>query len=137
MFRTIEEILGLESSSLYSAASEPMTEVFDLGKTSWSYNPIVPDILRNSELPLPPVTAENSLPRTGQVLAFAKDRHDASYWQKRLGDMDYEAEDRLDTPRFNRELWRGMMGKQAYPNVRSGVDLRRNREKLLAPFMVR
>jgi hypothetical protein len=48
--------------------------------------------------------------------------------------MDYEIEDKLDTPRFNRELWKGMMGKRSYPRSRSGQDLRRNREMLLAPY---
>jgi len=48
--------------------------------------------------------------------------------------MDYEIEDKLDTPRFNRELWKGMMGKRSYLRSRSGQDLRRNREMLLAPY---
>jgi hypothetical protein len=46
--------------------------------------------------------------------------------------MDYDEEDKLDTPRFNRELWKGMMGKLPYPTERSGKDLRQNREALLA-----
>jgi hypothetical protein len=134
MLRTIEDILGVRTSSLFSAAEAPMTEIFDLNQRSWTYRSLVPDILRGSELPLPLASALNSLPRTTGVVAYAKDKHDATYWQKKLGDMDYEIEDKLDTPRFNRELWKGMMGKRSYPRSRSGQDLRRNREMLLAPY---
>jgi hypothetical protein len=132
MVRTIEALLGLAPSSLYSAVTSPMTEVFDLNQPAWTYTALVPDLLRTSQLPLPRATAENSLPRTEKVLAFAQDRHPASYWQKRLGDMDYDEEDKLDTQRFNRELWKGMMGNKPYPESRSGLDLRENRAALLA-----
>jgi DNA-binding beta-propeller fold protein YncE len=128
MVRTIEALLGLTPSSLYSAVAEPMTAVFDLSQSNWSYNAIVPELLRTSQLPLPRATAENSLPRTQRVLVYAKDRHSAAYWQRHLGDMDYDVEDKLDTVRFNRELWKGMMGNKPYPRSRSGKNLRENRE---------
>jgi DNA-binding beta-propeller fold protein YncE len=134
MVRTIEALLGVEPSSLYGAAAAPMTEVFDLSQSSWNYNAIVPDLLRASQLPLPAATAANSLPRTQRVLASARDKHTAAYWQKKLGDMDYEEEDKLDTPRFNREIWRGMMGGKQYPKQRSGKNLRENRRRLLAAY---
>ena len=134
MIRTMEALMGAAPSSLQSAAAAPMSEVFDLNQSAWTYTAIVPDILRSSELPLPAATAENSLPRTPRVLAYANDKRTTRYWQKKLGDMDYEEEDKLDTPRFNRELWRGMMGKLPYPTMRSGKDLRKNREALLAPY---
>ena len=66
------------------------------------------------------------MPRTAQVLAYAKDTRTARYWQKKIGDMDYEEEDKLDTPRFNHELWKGMMGEKPYPSQRSGANLREN-----------
>ena len=134
MVRTIEALLGVTPASLYSAVTTPMTEVFDLNQSAWSYNALIPDLLRTSQLPLPRATAENSLPRTQRVLAYAQDRHAAPYWQKRLGDMDYDVEDKLDTERFNRELWKGMMGNKAYPKSRSRKNLRENRAPLLAPY---
>ena len=134
MIRTMEAVLGLAPSSLYSAVAQPMTEVFDLTRASWNYQAIVPELLRSSTLPLPKATAENSLPRAGHVLASARDRHTAAWWQKRLGDMDYDEEDKLDTPRFNRELWKGIMGSRPYPLERSGKDLRQNREALLSAY---
>jgi DNA-binding beta-propeller fold protein YncE len=137
MIRTIEAVLGLAPSSLYSAAAGPMTDVFDLNQTAWDYNAIVPELLRSSQLPLPKATAENSLPPETHMLASAVDRHNGAYWQKKLGDMDYDEEDKLDTPRFNRELWKGIMGKKPYPMKRSGKNLRENREALLEGYWVR
>jgi len=134
MVRTIEAILGLQPSSLFSAAAPQMTEVFDLNQPTWSYRAVVPDLLRQSELPLPPPTVANSLPRNGRALAYTREYRNGAYWQKKLGDMDYDEEDKLDTPRFNRELWKGMMGHQPYPTERSGKDLRQNREALLAGY---
>jgi hypothetical protein len=131
MVRTIEAVLGLAPSSFNSAATAPMTDVFDLNQWIWSYSPVVPDILRTSDLPLPAITAENSLPRTPWVLAYSKDKHTADYWQRKLGDMDFEEEDKLDTPRFNREIWKGMMGNKPYPRQRTGQNLRENRRPIL------
>ena len=134
MVRTIEAVLGLTPSSLFSAAAAPMTEVFDLNQSAWNYTPLISDLLRTSQLPLPPATAENSLPRTARVLRYAKDTRTPRYWQKKIGDMDYEEEDKLDTPRFNRELWKGMMANTPYPKQRSGQNLRTNRAALLADY---
>jgi DNA-binding beta-propeller fold protein YncE len=134
MVRTIEAVLGLSPSSLFSAAAVPMTEVFDLNQVNWNYTPLISDLLRTSQLPLPPATADNSLPRSPQVLAYAKDKRTAQYWQKKIGDMDYEEEDKLDTPRFNRELWKGMMDGKPYPKQRSSKNLRENRAAFLAGF---
>jgi Phosphoesterase family len=131
MVRTIEALLGVAPSSFYSAVAAPMTEVFDLNQSDWTYNALVPDLLRTSQLPVPR-TAENSLPRNKRALAFATDGHPASYWEKRLGDMNYDVEDRLDTDRFNRELWKGMMGNKPYPLSRSHKNLRENRDALLS-----
>jgi DNA-binding beta-propeller fold protein YncE len=128
MVHTIETVLGLSSSSLYAAASAPMSEVFDAGQSAWTYTALVPAILRTSKLPLPASTAAN----TPAAKTLARDTHDAKYWQRRLGDMDYDVEDKLDVGRFNRELWKGMMGGKPYPDVRSGLDLRHNREPLPA-----
>jgi DNA-binding beta-propeller fold protein YncE len=128
MVHTIEALLGLKSSSIYAAASAPMSEVFDPAQSAWTYTAMVPAILRTSKLPLPASTAENrSLAPT-----LARDTHDAKYWQRRLGDMDYDVEDKLDVGRFNRELWKGMMGNQPYPDRRSGKDLRDDRQALPA-----
>jgi hypothetical protein len=44
--------------------------------------------------------------------------------------QDFTSEDRLDTPRFNAALWRGLADGPE-PQARSGADLRTNRASLL------
>jgi hypothetical protein len=131
MIRTMEAILGIQPSSIYSAATAPMTEVFDLNQSKWSYTPAVPELLRTTELPLPARAANERIPNGAGTLAALRNQHNAAWWQKRVGDMDFDEEDKLDTPRFNQVLWKGLMGKQPYPKRRSGKDLRENREALL------
>src|SRR5262249_36213138 len=55
----------------HDGLQRPMTDVFTTQLKPWSYRPIVPDVLRTTQLQLPPPTAANTLPHTKQVLAFA------------------------------------------------------------------
>jgi DNA-binding beta-propeller fold protein YncE len=127
MVRTMEVILGLSPSSLYSAAAAPMTDVFDPYQKTWTYNAVVPTLLRSSKLPLPQLQERRAQPPL-------RAQRPGSYWQKKLGGMDYSEEDKVDTPRFNLELWKGIMGNKPYPTERSGQDLRENRKALLAKY---
>jgi hypothetical protein len=135
MIRTIEDILGLEPLGLTDALAAPMTEVFEETLRPWTYTALVAEVLRTTELPLPPRTASNSLPLTESVLAFAKPRHDAAYWQKAMGWQNFKVEDKLDPKRFNEALWRGLMGEETpYPEVRHGRDLSHDRQRLLSAY---
>jgi YVTN family beta-propeller protein len=115
MVRTIKEVLGIDSMNFFDGLTEPMADVFDLEQSAWSYQAIVPEILRTTKLPVPSRTVANSLPRTKAAAPYSKPRHKASYWEKRLGDQDFEQEDRLETDRYNQVLWEGLMGKRPYP----------------------
>jgi hypothetical protein len=46
--------------------------------------------------------------------------------------MDFTSEDRMDFADYNRILWKGLMGNKPYPADPTGIDLRQNREELLA-----
>jgi hypothetical protein len=83
-----------------------LSDVFDLDQPEWSYDAVVPDILRTTKLPLPAGAKVSG--------KYSKPRHKASYWEKRLGDQDFEQEDRLDADRYNKLLWEGLMGRP-YP----------------------
>jgi hypothetical protein len=107
-----------------------MTAVFDRGLQSWDYQAIVPSVLRTTQLPLPSATAATPTPADSG--AEAQPRHDAAYWAARTEGMDFSAEDRLDTPRFNRILWSGLMGDAVpYPDKPKPANLRRHRRRLL------
>jgi hypothetical protein len=89
------------------------------------------------DLKVPDPTAWPCLPvKTERILAFARAPHDASYWGEKMAGFDFSRSDHLDTVRFNRVLWAGLKGENApYPTTRSGRDLRKNRQWILANFI--
>jgi DNA-binding beta-propeller fold protein YncE len=115
MLRTIEEVLGLEPMGLNDALARPMSAVFDLSKSDWGYRPRISEVLRATQLPLPPRTAADA--GSGRPVATRSQ----AYWTAAMAGQDFREEDRLDTGRFNRALWRGLKGEDAaYPSVRGG-----------------
>jgi DNA-binding beta-propeller fold protein YncE len=129
MLRTIEDVLGIEPLGLFDAAVEPMADVFDpAASPDWNYTAIVPEILRTTQLPLPPRTANHPSPSA----PYTAPGHDAAYWEEKMRGLNFEVEDKLDTPRFNRALWKGLKGERApYPLERDARNLRRGRSRLL------
>ena len=119
--KTIEKVLGLDPIGLNDALAAPMAEVFDRSATNWSYQAIVPDVLRSTRLPLPPApTAPTAVPR-----------HSAAYWIQAMAGQDFSSQDRIEPKSFNHALWKGLAGNAPYPAMRSGANLRANRAELL------
>ena len=138
MLRTIVDILGVEPMGLQVALADPMTEVFDTSKRDWTYTAVVPEVLRTTQLPLTARTAANSLPLTERVKRFAGPRGDSAYWAARMEGQDFNKMDNLDTDRFNRVLWEGLMGPDLpYPTVRHGRQMSTDREALLRAVQIR
>jgi hypothetical protein len=54
-----------------------------------------------------------------------------AYWANKTKDPDFTREDNVNPAKFNRIVWEGLHGDKAYPTVRNGLDLRRNRSLLL------
>lgn len=125
MLRTIEAVLGLPPLGLNDALATPMTDIFDLGQKDWSFRARAADVLRTTKLPIPAdrfvakATAANACPP-----------RDAGWWAAAMRGQDFRTEDKLDTPRFNAALWRGLADGPE-PQARSGADLRANRTALL------
>jgi hypothetical protein len=106
--------------------------VFTKEDLTWSYTPLVPDVLRTTQLPLPPVTATSRVAQTPRVLAFARPPNDSAYWGERMKGLDFTRSDHADTNRLNHVLWTGLKGEGVpYPTVRSGLNLRVNRRRVL------
>jgi YVTN family beta-propeller protein len=105
--RTMVDILGLEPLGLNDAMAEPMTEVFDINQSSWTYKPLVPSVLRSTGLPLPPE----------EHACVAQPGRSAAWWEAAMKGQDFSAEDRLDTARFNRVLWQGLKGVKGPASV--------------------
>lgn len=120
--KTIEEILGLEPIGLNDALAAPVSDIFDPTMTTWSYQALVPGVLRSTALPLPPAShACNERPRGS-----------SSYWAQVMADQDFSEPDRVDAASFTRTLWRGLNGNARYPIAVTGKDLRESRAALLS-----
>jgi DNA-binding beta-propeller fold protein YncE len=125
LLRTIESVLGLEPMGLNDALAAPMADLFDPAQADWTFDAVVPAVLRTTQLPLPP-------PTTAEAACPATPPRSSAYWSAAMAGQDFREEDRLDTASFNRALWRGLRGEAPYPARRDGKDLRENRPALLA-----
>jgi YVTN family beta-propeller protein len=132
MVATIIDILGIEHLGTYDALDRPMSDVFSKKTKKWDFNSIVPDILRTTQLPLPPATAKNTLKKNTLSAFYAKPTHDAAYWAAKTEGFDFSREDRVDAAKYNLIQWQGLFGESVpYPAVRDGRDLSKNRDALL------
>ncbi|MFH0801600.1 MAG: phosphoesterase [bacterium] len=123
--RTIEEVLGLPPMNINDALARPMADIFNMTPKPWSFTAAPAAILYGTKLPLPPKPAGLIVP---------KSTHDAKYWAEVTKGMDFTYEDRFDFARYNRILWKGLMGNKPYPAAPTGKDLRQNRKELLARY---
>jgi YVTN family beta-propeller protein len=106
MIRTITEVLGLDHLGLFDATQGPMTDVFDLNQSTWSFKAVASGLLANTQLPIP----------AGDITtAASKPTHNRLYWAKVTRGMDFSVEDHLDPAVYNRVLWKGLMGNRPYP----------------------
>lgn len=126
VLRTIESVLGLKPLSLNDALAAPMADMFDPNNADWTYRAEAADVLRSTQLPIPPerfVSAKQSASATCPVRS-------SQYWTEAMKGQDFRTEDKLDTNAFNAALWRGL-GTGPQPAQRDAQDLRHERSVLL------
>jgi hypothetical protein len=111
--------------NLNDALAKPMADIFNTTPKPWSFRAAPSAHLYATALPLPPRPAG---------LVVPKSTRNARYWARVMKGMDFENEDRVDPKHFNRILWKGLMGNKPYPAATTGLDLRANREALLARY---
>jgi YVTN family beta-propeller protein len=115
MVRTIEDILGIDHLNLNDAHQVPMTDLFDLSQTSWTFTATASNLLRNTGLVGLPGIAKHFAPG-----AAMRPTHDQDWWARRTKGYDWSREDRVPADAYNRTLWEGMKGGQPYPEIRGG-----------------
>ena len=122
MVRTIEDVLGLGHLNLNDEYQRPMTAIFDLNQSTWTYNVIVPA----------PIAAEltPANPQSRLTPEF-RDAQPAAYWARQTRGFDWSQEDRVPAVLFNQILWKGLTGGLPYPAVRNQQDLSRDRAEVL------
>jgi DNA-binding beta-propeller fold protein YncE len=133
LLRTIEEVLGLPPLGLHDGLSEPMSDVFDLSQAAWSYDVIVPEVLRSTQLPLE-APAQRKTELDAPKGCFSMSRRDAAWWETAMAGQDFSEEDRLDVNKFNAVLWAGLKGEGSVAPHRPAADLRAGREEMLAAW---
>jgi hypothetical protein len=111
--------------NMNDALARPMADIFNTTPSPWSFTAAPAPILYRTKLPLPPR-------RAGMIVP--KPLHNAKYWTRVTKAMDFTVEDRVDFADYNRVLWKGMMGNKPFPAAATGIDLRQNREALLARY---
>jgi YVTN family beta-propeller protein len=130
MIRTMEDLLGAGHLNLHDGNARPMVDIFDLNQAKWNFTAAPAAMLRSATtLPLPP--DKTAKPEGNERHAEAQPHGDPAYWGQALAGFDFSTEDLNDAGLFNRVLWAGLMPGRAYPESRSGADLRVDRNVLL------
>ena len=114
MVRTIEDVLGLGHLNLNDAYQRPMTAVFDLKQSAWTYDAVTPAPIAR-EISGSPFAADQS------ASAF-HDAQSAAYWARQTRGFDWSQEDRVPAVLFNQILWKGLTGGLPYPTARDQQD---------------
>jgi YVTN family beta-propeller protein len=123
--RTMEDLLGTEHLNLNTAFQPPMTDIFDLRSSGkWKFTAEASTVLQTTQV-ASLVTQLGAVYAPGELV---KPQHDAKYWDKVTQGFDFSEADRVPAAKFNRVLWKGLMGAKPYPDLNSHVALQHVRE---------
>jgi len=124
--RTMEDILGTEHLNLNTAFQSPMTDIFDLHSSGkWTFAAQASTVLQTTEV-APLVAALGVSYAPGELV---KPQHSAQYWAKATEGFDFSEADQVPAAKFNRILWKGLMGAKAYPELKSHAALQQLSER--------
>jgi DNA-binding beta-propeller fold protein YncE len=114
MFRTMEDLLGMNHLGMNDANSDPMSDLFTTKLDLTPYTAVLPGSLCQPPVgpDLIPECHQASVPRTPAVSSL----HDGAWWAKATRDFNFRQPDAVDAAAFNRVLWRGTMGEKPYPS---------------------
>jgi YVTN family beta-propeller protein len=113
MLRTISDVLGLEHLDVQIASVRPMTDVFDINQTNWTFSAI-PAYSLLTETTLP-ILNKDQLLKQARANGVSVQRHDAKWWAEKTKQFNFSKEDMNNEDDYNRVLWEGTMGSQPYP----------------------
>jgi YVTN family beta-propeller protein len=114
VLRTIEDLLGTQHINLNTAFQRPMSKVFDIRSFgAWSYTATASTVLLTTSL---------KLAQGQEAVKFAqgpiiKPKHSAAYWARVTASFDFSDADRVPPAKYNKVLWKGLMGSKPYPKM--------------------
>jgi DNA-binding beta-propeller fold protein YncE len=135
VLRTIEDLLGIDHLNQSDANAAPMADIFTHTPDFTPYTAIVPGNL--CAAPVDPNLVPACKSAAAKITPKMRELHDAAWWAEKLKGFDFHDADRIDAEAYNRILWEGTMGDLPYQSARSGLDLRKNRAKLLRNWQAR
>jgi hypothetical protein len=121
--------LGIDHLNQSDANAAPMADVFTHTPDFTPYTAIIPGSL--CAVPVDPNLVPACKSASTKITPKLPELHDAAWWAEKLEDFDFHDADHNDAEAYNRVLWEGIMGDVPYPTVRSGLDLRKHRARLL------
>lgn len=104
MLATIEGVLGIPPLNLNDANAAPMANAFDISENKWTFTAVPSAYLAGTQLPIP-----KNLFSTANDSAL-RPLHGGDWWAASTRGMDFSVEDHLDSAKFNRIVWQGVMG---------------------------
>ena len=125
--RTMEEVLGIPPMNINDALARPMADIFNTTPSAWSFTAVPSPYLYGTEL-------ASELPAMPVGMVVPKSTHSAKYWARVSRGMDFSSQDKFNFARYNRILWKGLMGNKPYPAASTGKDLRKNRKEYFANY---
>jgi hypothetical protein len=91
-----------------------MTHVFDVRSPgTWTFNAVPSTILKSTTLEL----RQGKDPIKYAEGPIVKPKHSAAYWARVTAGFDFSDADRVPPARYNRVLWKGLMGSKPYPKT--------------------
>jgi YVTN family beta-propeller protein len=113
--RTIEDILGVDYLGLNDANARPMSDVFLTQPNLQPYVAPIPGILCQPPVD-PTLVPECNNPGSRPITVALKSLHDGAWWAKMTKGFNFNHPDMIDSDKFNRILWKGIMGEnKPYP----------------------
>jgi len=111
--RTIEDLLGLTYLGANDANAAPMSDVFTTVPSMTPYRAIIPGVLCAPPVAMDLVAGcrDRSMPRTTAVSTA----HDGGWWAAMTRGDNFARPDAVNSVRFNRVLWTGIMGSRMSP----------------------
>jgi len=123
--RTMEDILGTEHLNLNTAFQSPMTDIFDVHASgAWTFAAEASTVLQTTQVA--PLVAQLGVSYAPGELV--KPQHSAQYWDKVTEGFDFSEADQVPTAKFNRVLWKGLMGAKAYPELKTQAAFQHARD---------
>ena len=114
VLRTIEDVLGTQHINLNTAFQRPMTDAFDIRSLgAWSYTATASTALLSTSLKL----AQGNQPVKFAEGPIVKPKHSAAYWARVTRGFDFSEADQVPPAKYNRVLWKGLMGSKPYPKM--------------------